>query len=226
MLNPKLESLPEAQRALWPNLAQVPGHFVLYGGTAIALRLGHRASVDFDFFTGATVDANVLLQSLPALRGAKILQNVSQTLTVQIGTADPVKLSFFGGLQLGRVGQPERTSDGVAWVASSLDLAGTKAAVITQRAESKDYVDILALVESGISLASAMAAASAIYGPQYTPALTLKSLTHFGDGDLPRLPSELKTRLARLASQQSLTLPHISRVSDWVQPTPGPDENG
>ena len=45
---PKLESLPEAQRALWPELAQVSRHFVLYGGTAVALHYGHRTSVDFD----------------------------------------------------------------------------------------------------------------------------------------------------------------------------------
>jgi len=46
---PKLEALPDAQRALWPELAQVPRHFVLYGGTAVALHCGHRASVDFVF---------------------------------------------------------------------------------------------------------------------------------------------------------------------------------
>lgn len=50
VFTPRLDILPPAQRSLWPHLAQVPGHFVLYGGTAIALHLGHRQSVDFDFF--------------------------------------------------------------------------------------------------------------------------------------------------------------------------------
>jgi len=36
-------------------LAGVPPHFILYGGTALALRLGHRESVDFDFFSSETV---------------------------------------------------------------------------------------------------------------------------------------------------------------------------
>jgi len=49
-----------------------------------------------------------------------------------------------------------------------LDLAGTKAAVITQRAEAKDYVDILALMRAGIDLPQAMAAARAIYGTNIT----------------------------------------------------------
>ena len=42
-------------RALWPDLAEVPHSFVLYGGTALALRLGHRISEDFDFFRGLDV---------------------------------------------------------------------------------------------------------------------------------------------------------------------------
>lgn len=45
-----LEILPRAQRELWDQLSTLPDAFVLYGGTAIALQLGHRQSVDFDFF--------------------------------------------------------------------------------------------------------------------------------------------------------------------------------
>jgi len=47
---PRLEALPPAQRALWPELAAVPRRCVLYGGTALAIRIAHRPSVDFDFF--------------------------------------------------------------------------------------------------------------------------------------------------------------------------------
>lgn len=48
---PRLNILPEAQRQLWPALDETDSlGFVLYGGTAIALRVGHRPSVDFDFF--------------------------------------------------------------------------------------------------------------------------------------------------------------------------------
>ena len=39
---PTLDVLPEAQRALWPALGDLPDSLVLYGGTALALRLGHR----------------------------------------------------------------------------------------------------------------------------------------------------------------------------------------
>ena len=48
---PCLEILPSAQRALWPAFRSASQlGLVLYGGTAIALRLGHRSSVDYDFF--------------------------------------------------------------------------------------------------------------------------------------------------------------------------------
>jgi hypothetical protein len=41
--------------ALWPQLKNVPEQYVLYGGTAVALRYGHRNSVDFDFFLPTVV---------------------------------------------------------------------------------------------------------------------------------------------------------------------------
>ena len=55
----KLDILPEAQKELWPFLTETPCDFVLYGGTAAALRYGHRQSIDFDFFSTVN-DSNVL----------------------------------------------------------------------------------------------------------------------------------------------------------------------
>lgn len=56
-LSPRVDILPACQRQLWPELASVPRSFVLYGGTALALRLGHRQSVDFNFFQSSPLDA-------------------------------------------------------------------------------------------------------------------------------------------------------------------------
>ena len=61
---PRLDILPAAQCTLWPKLAEVRRHsFVLYGGTAVALYLGHRESVDFDFFTHQTFQPEELFAS-------------------------------------------------------------------------------------------------------------------------------------------------------------------
>jgi Nucleotidyl transferase AbiEii toxin, Type IV TA system len=53
---PHLEILPPAQMRLWRELSGVPNGFVLYGGTALALHLGHRTSVDFGFFARRQID--------------------------------------------------------------------------------------------------------------------------------------------------------------------------
>jgi hypothetical protein len=54
---PKAAILPQAQQEIWPLLAPAAAlSFVLYGGTAVALYLGHRTSVDFDFFRSASLD--------------------------------------------------------------------------------------------------------------------------------------------------------------------------
>ncbi len=65
---PRLDILPESQRKVWPQLDDVPSHFVLYGGTGIALQLGHRNSEDFDFFSTESFDPDRLKAQLPFIR--------------------------------------------------------------------------------------------------------------------------------------------------------------
>jgi hypothetical protein len=69
--------------------------YVLYDGTAIALHLGHRQSIDFHFFSSAPLDKEELLRSVPLLVGAPVLQDEPNTLVVSaILPPGPVKLSF------------------------------------------------------------------------------------------------------------------------------------
>jgi hypothetical protein len=68
---PRLDVLPAPQRAFWPELARTPEHFTLYGGTALALRLGHRVSADFDFFSNQPFDPDRLARSVPYLAKAE-----------------------------------------------------------------------------------------------------------------------------------------------------------
>ena len=80
----KLEILPKAQRLLWKELNQLPKSFVLYGGTALALRLGHRHSVDFDFFSNDHFKPDELLSSLGSLRDARVDQRGDNTLSITV----------------------------------------------------------------------------------------------------------------------------------------------
>ncbi len=147
---PHLEILPPPQRHIWTELRPAASlGFVLYGGTATALRLGHRSSVDIDFFTERPLDRTALGNAFPFLSTAQVLQDRPDTftaLTAIAGDETSVKLSFFGAIDFGRVGEPKWTEDGVLQVASFDDLLATKLKVLLQRVEAKDHNDAAALL--------------------------------------------------------------------------------
>lgn len=221
---PRMEILPPSQRALWPSLRPLAGMgFVLYGGTAIALRLGHRESVDFDFFTERPFDHQSLMAALPFASGALVLQAEPNTLTLSVTLPNhpdhPVKVSFFGGLTMGRIGMPERTEDGVILAASLPDLLATKLKVIHQRLEKKDYQDIHGLLSVGCSLPDALAGASALFGKAFQPRVTLTALTYFKGGNLEELSPEVQKDLI-LAAATVETVPNNPSVSPVLGVTP------
>jgi hypothetical protein len=186
--DPKTEILPKPQQEIWPLLAPAPGlSFVLYGGTAVALYLGHRRSVDFDFFRSEPLDKKELEASFEFMRDAQTIQEDENTLVVIAQMpSGPVKVSFFGGLSIGRINEPLQTTDSTLLVASIEDLLATKLKAIMDRAEAKDYRDISAILSAGVSLEKALGAFAKIYGKD--PGLPLRAMGFFKDGDLPSLP--------------------------------------
>ncbi len=199
MFTPRVDILPPPQRRLWPELSATPDEFILYGGTAIALRLGHRESVDFDFFAFDAVSMDTLLAEVPYLRGAEVVQSALRPLTCRIERGGPVRVSFFGHLSLGQIAATETAGDVPVRVAALIDLAGTKIAVITQRAEAKDYIDVLSLLRAGISLPEMLAAGAAIYGAQFNPLIALKAVAYHGDPALAKIPLGIRRDLADAA---------------------------
>jgi hypothetical protein len=178
----RLEIMPVAQQNIWPRLAAVSGDFVLYGGTGLALRLGHRQSVDFDLFTHRELDAEKILDALPFLGDATVLQSEKNAYTFQVPVAEEfVKISFFGTVSFGRIQDPEWTHDRVLRVASPKDLLATKLKVVMQRIETKDYQDIAALVVAGHSLADGLGATQALFGNTFSPVDCLRALEYFED---------------------------------------------
>lgn len=190
---------------------------MLFGGTAIALRLGHRTSVDFDFFANEPFQPGDLLRGLSWLGAAEPTQSSPNTLTVLLQREGPVKISFFGGLAFGRVGEPEAAGPGGILVASLLHLAATKLKVIQERAEAKDYRDVAALLQRGLKLPEMLASARALYGATWNAMISLKALNYFADGDLPSLPNDLKDFLSKEAASVR-EIPALRRVSDRIAP--------
>ena len=177
--------------------------FVLYGGTAIALRLGHRHSVDFDFFTHLPRERAALKRSLSWLASVAVLQDEPELLTV----LSP------GGLKVGRVGEPEVSEDGVIVAASLEDLLAFKLKLVVQRIEAKDYLDVAAILRTGLPLERGLAAAEALFAPDLPPMVVLKALTYFEGGDLSSLPADERVTLCAAVAKVG-DLPVVPRCSD------------
>ena len=200
--SPRLDALPPPQHALWAELAAVPRRYVLYGGTALALRLAHRPSVDFDFFAHDHLDHRELETAVPFVRDAVVLDEGPDTRTILVtSTGGNVKVSFFGGIAFGRVGDPDLTDDEVLRAASLLDLAGTKVKALLQRVEAKDYRDVAALLEHGVKLEDILGSGRALFGKAFNPLIAQKTLCYFKGGDLDSLDAGVRNRLLSAAGR-------------------------
>ncbi len=224
---PHLDILPPAQRQLWPALGPSSAlGFALYGGTAIALRLGHRPSIDFDFFSERPLDKDALRVSFPFIASATVLQDQPDTFTALVSSDIPlvasgedpgqhreVKLSFFGGLGFGRIGEPEIAVPGSVQVASLNDLLAHKLKVILQRIEAKDYVDIATLISAGVHLSIGLAGARTLFGLNFQPSECLKALVYFQGGDLESLSEQTRTILIE-AVRSVGDLPSVPQLAE------------
>ena len=201
---PRLEILRESQLRLWPDLDAVPPDFVLYGGTGLALQLGHRVSEDFDFFSSSGFDPDRLQSRLPFFRDLDPtdpdtwVHHKRDNLEAFVTRGGLVKVAFFGGLDtLQRIQDPQRAAGSRVRVASLVDLAGMKMRVIQVRGNWKDYVDIHALASQGIDLPTALAAAKAI--DKSSEATSIRAIQFYGDGTLDRVPPAMRRDLTRWA---------------------------
>ncbi len=215
---PRLDILPASQQLLWPELDRVPEDFVLYGGTGLALQLGHRASEDFDFFSSSGFDPDRLRSRLPFLKDLDLadpevwVHRKRDNLEAFVHRAGGVvKVAFFGGLDtLQRVENPSRAMGSRVQVASLVDLAGMKMRVIQVRGSWKDYVDIHALASHGIDVPTGLAAARAI-DRTFDPLISLRALQFYGDGTLDQVPPAIQRDLTRWAqAAEPAKLPALS----------------
>ena len=193
-MTPHLEVLPPPQRGFWDAHARsVPEGWVLYGETAIALRYGHRSSVDFDFFSDRELNEDALRREVRPLRDGTVVVRRPDTLIVAAPVDDgEVRLSFFGSIGFGRVGEPDRMP-GKFPIASPLDLLATKLKVLLQRVEARDYLDVEVLLRGGLSLNQGVSAALALFPDQINPLDVAKTVGWFKEGDLDaRLPEGVK----------------------------------
>lgn len=114
---------------------------VLAGGTGLALRLGHRISVDFDFFTHKKVPAQRLLSEI---------EKLGLDPEVGLGRDDTFICTFpeskFSLFRYPYVFLGTDIFEGIR-VASVLDIASMKVAAITQRGAKRDFIDLYYILQ-------------------------------------------------------------------------------
>lgn len=218
-LDPLLGLLPAGPAELWPSLGDVPEDFVLYGGTGLALRLGHRESKDFDFFSPEPFNPTEVLAELAWL--GRVTINESSANSLVITTAREVRLAFYGGMRLQSVAEPSIVEENGVVVASIFDLAGTKAKTILDRSMRKDYFDIATLLRHEMTLPEIIGYAATIFAPlfEFPAAVFLRSLVWFGDGDADDLPDDMKRELEQAVRQaEREPIPLIEAYSPTIAP--------
>ncbi len=171
------EALTAEGKKVFPALVKFTG-FYLAGGTALALQLGHRISVDFDLFSSAPIKKTLLPTVERIFSGTLVrtLVNNRDQLTCLVGGVKTTWLHYpFPVLRklVTLDGQPTLDVP---------ELAATKAYTIGRRGTFKDYVDLYAVVQGNhIALPDLIALAEKKYGDAFNARLFLEQLIYLDD---------------------------------------------
>lgn len=158
----------------------------LAGGSALALHLGHRRTVDLDWFTKNTVEPDVLLADLRGIgRPVEVAQNDEGTFLGRVGA---VQYSVFR-YRYDVVDVP--LEYGGCTIASVRDIAAMKMTAIVQRATKRDYVDLHAILVTARVPLSAIVATMRQKYPGLQPTTAVRALTHFSDVEKQLMPEML-----------------------------------
>lgn len=171
------EILTAGQKKLLPLLKRFSGDFGLVGGTAIALQLGHRRSVDFDLFATKDFDAGKMRSIVREGHEInRVFVEAPNELTIVI---DGIKSTFYK--------YPFRIKftldfDGILKMPDLLTLAAMKAFALGRRAKWKDYVDLYFVLRQ-INLLKIIQKAENLFGNEFNQKLLREQLSYFEDVD-------------------------------------------
>jgi predicted nucleotidyltransferase component of viral defense system len=160
--------------------------FYLVGGTALALKMGHRKSVDIDLFSNFNFDAGLLLENLSADFSFKLFFSASNTIK---GSIDQIQVDILAH-RYPMICEP-LTIEKISILAVEDIIAMKLNAISVSGQRVKDFIDLYYLLDE-YSVAEMIAFYMRKYS-QYNEANVLKSLTWFNDVDLSDWPILLKT---------------------------------
>ncbi len=171
------EILSESQINLLPTLKVFSDDFGLVGGTAIALHLGHRRSIDFDLFTNKNF-SNQNIRTKIKINNQIQSTAVDSTEELTIVTGN-VKLTFYTyPYALDFV----ETFDNIIKMPDILTLAAMKSFALGQRSKWKDYVDIFFILKTH-TFESVVSRTKKLFGTEFNERLFREQLSYFKDID-------------------------------------------
>jgi predicted nucleotidyltransferase component of viral defense system len=172
-----LEILDKKRISILPNLAHFKDEYYLAGGTALALQLGHRDSIDFDFFKKGDIDTTSLFKNLKEIFiDHKVYKINEDKNTLDVLIDDEINLSFFS-YDYPHIKELKKEKHFT--LASVLDIASMKLSAILSRATNKDYIDLYYIFKQ-----YELEAVLDVFKQKYQDTdinLVLKSLVYFED---------------------------------------------
>ncbi|MBL7957539.1 MAG: nucleotidyl transferase AbiEii/AbiGii toxin family protein [Flavobacteriales bacterium] len=150
--------------------------FYLAGGTALALQIGHRDSIDFDFFKEGGFDADQLFDRLRAATDLPIVKVQEERNTLGVVIDADIKVSFMRYPY--SLLKPLLRADHMD-LASLADIGCMKLSAITGRGTMKDYVDLYFILQR--MPLQELLALCALKLPQLDRGFILKALAYFDD---------------------------------------------
>lgn len=159
----------------------------LAGGTACALQLGHRVSIDMDFFTEKEFDAKKTIQQLQKIGHFELEQESWGTI---LGYLEKVRFSLF--VYQYPVLFPYKNFKGIPLL-DLKDIAAMKVDAISSRGIKRDFIDLYFICQEGISLKETIRFYDRKYKTLPSTSLHIKkSLVYFVDAEASEMPKMLK----------------------------------
>lgn len=173
------EILTEEQVRLFPLVKKFQKQFGLVGGTAIALHIGHRHSIDFDLFSMKPFQ-NASIRKIIIKHGSKITAVSKDEAGQFTCLVDGVQLTFlYYPFPIEFLHQ----FDHVLRMPDLLTLAAMKAYALGRRARWKDYVDLFFILNSYHSIKQVVKKARHIFGNEFNERIFREQLGYFDDID-------------------------------------------
>ncbi len=170
------EILTKEQAELLSLLKDFSKDFILVGGTAVALHLGHRRSIDFDLFSNKEFNNKKIYRKISRrykINKTYLSEPGEYTLEVK-----GVKMTFF---EFGHVIEASESLDKIITFPDLLTLAAMKVFALGFRSKWKDYVDLYFIIKGHYSVNEISQKAQEIFKGEFNERILREQLAYFDD---------------------------------------------